>query len=88
MRTTLDLDGPVLRELKKLQKTERKSLGRLASDLIAQALGTRREAPPTPRAMTWTTRPMKARVDLSDKEAVRTAMEGADATAISGRRAR
>ena len=88
MRTTLDLDGPVLRELKKLQKTEGKSLGRLASDLIAQALGTRRDAPLKPREMTWTTRPMRARVDLSDKEAVRTAMEGADTTVTSGRRAR
>jgi hypothetical protein len=88
MRTTLDLDGPLLRELKKIQKTEGKSLGRVASDLIAQALGARRDAPRTPREVTWTTRPMDARVDLSDKEAVRTAMEGANTGVVSRRRAR
>ena len=36
MRTTLDIDGPILRELKKLQIKEGKSLGRLVSDLLAR----------------------------------------------------
>jgi predicted nucleic acid-binding protein len=37
-RTTVDIDAPVLRDLKRLQKQEGKSLGRLVSDLLAQAL--------------------------------------------------
>ena len=32
MRTTLDIDDPVLQELKKFQTKEGKSLGRLVSD--------------------------------------------------------
>ena len=38
MRTTLDIDDPVLRELKRRQAREGKSLGRLVSDLLARAL--------------------------------------------------
>ena len=38
MRTTLDIDGPVLHELKQRQTKEGKSLGRLVSDLLARAL--------------------------------------------------
>ena len=38
MRTTIDIDDPILRELKLLQQQQGKSLGRLASDLLAQAL--------------------------------------------------
>lgn len=38
MRTTLDIDDPVLHELKRLRAKEGKSLSRLASDLLARAL--------------------------------------------------
>ena len=38
MRTTLDIDDPVLKDLKRLQQRQGKSLGRLASDLLALAL--------------------------------------------------
>ena len=74
MRTTLDIDDPVLRELKRLQATEGKSLGRLVSDLLARALkenATPTAAPPP----TWIARPMGARVNLSDKEAVYRALD-------------
>ena len=37
-RTTIDIDAPILRDLKRRQKQEGKSLGRLVSDLLAQAL--------------------------------------------------
>lgn len=71
MRTTLDIEKPVLDDLKKLQKREKKPLGQLASSLLAQALkeqsaaGGNREI-----ELAWTTARMGARVDLSDKEAV------------------
>ena len=69
VRTTLDIDGPILRELKNRQAKEGKSLGRLVSDLLAHAL--KEETTLTndsPRA--WIAKPMGARVNLSDKEAV------------------
>ena len=44
MRTTVDIDDPILNDLKKLRKAERKSLGRLISDLLAQALQERKGA--------------------------------------------
>ena len=68
-RTTIDIDAPIVRDLKRLQKREGKSLGRLVSDLLAQALGARGARRTTP-GFAWTTRRMQARVDLADKEAV------------------
>jgi hypothetical protein len=70
MRTTIDLDAPVLRELKRLQKREGKSLGRLVSELVAEAMSGRTSRGSTDRPFRWISRPMGARVDLRDKEAV------------------
>ena len=69
MRTTLDIDDPVLRELKRLQAKEGKSLGRLVSDLLARALkeNSAPDAAPTPSR--WIARSMGARLNLSDMEA-------------------
>ena len=70
-RTTIDLDLTILRELKRRQQLEGKSLGRLASELLAAALERSvREGPPP---FVWTATPMDIRVDLEDKEAVRQA---------------
>jgi len=75
-RTTIDLDPTVLRELKRRAHREGKSLGRVASEVLGAAL--EREAPPTPPPpLAWSARPMGARVDLEDAEAVRRALEGA-----------
>ena len=68
-RTTLDIDGPLLKELKKLQKKEGRSLGKIVSQLLAEALA-RRKTAPEPLKLQWTSRPMRALVDLSDKEAI------------------
>jgi len=74
-RTTIDIEAPVLRELKRLQKREGKSLGQLISELIAAALAREQEATEQRRPFQWTSRPMGARVDLEDKEAVRAALD-------------
>ena len=74
MRTTLDIDAPILRELKRLQAKEGKTLGRLVSELLARALkedATRAAVPPP----SWTAKPMGARIDLSDRDAVYRALE-------------
>jgi hypothetical protein len=74
-RTTLNIDAPVLRDLKRVQKDEGKTLGRLVSDLLAEALGRRRKGRRRTEPFGWIARPLHARVDLSDKEAVRAALE-------------
>ena len=75
MRTTLDIDAPILEELKGLQAREKKSLGRLVSDLLAGALAARTATSGDERAQpVWIARPMQALVDLADKETVYAAM--------------
>jgi hypothetical protein len=66
-RTTLDIDTPLLRELKKLQKEEGRSLGKIVSQLLAEALARRKTAFEPPK-FHWVSRSMHALVDLSDKE--------------------
>jgi hypothetical protein len=75
MRTTIDIDDPILKEVKKLQQIEGKSLGRLISELLAQALQARRAATKTPASPRWFSRAMGARVDLLDKDALYAALE-------------
>jgi hypothetical protein len=76
-RTTLDIDTPLLRELKKLQAQERRSLGKIVSQLLAEALARRKSAPELSK-LQWTSRPMHALVDLSDKEAVYSVLDRDD----------
>lgn len=69
MRTTLDIDSSVLEELRRRQRRENKSLGQLASELLAHALAVTADEHPA-AALEWTVRPMGARVDLEDRDAV------------------
>lgn len=73
-RTTIDIDPAVLRQLKERTRREGKTLGRLVSELLARALRTERDA--ATQAFEWTSRPMRAHVDLEDKEALRRTLEG------------
>lgn len=71
-RTTIDIDAAVLRELERRKQREGKTLGRLVSELLATALDRgREEAPP----FEWHSQPMRALVDLEDKESVRRALD-------------
>ncbi len=73
-RTTLDIDATVLRELKRRQQREGKSLGQLASELLAVSLAA--DAPTAaPAPLAWTAHPMGARVDLDDKDALHAALD-------------
>lgn len=70
MRTTLDLDRSVLEQLKEQQRLQKnKTLGQLASELLAKALAQASEASAT-EPLAWTVQPMQARVDLEDSDAV------------------
>jgi hypothetical protein len=73
-RTTIDLDPTVLRELRRRSSREGKSMGPIASELLARAV-----AEPTDRPapdFTWTTADLgPPRIDLEDPEAVRRAID-------------
>ena len=73
MRTTLDLDPSVLAELKHRRQLEGKSLGQLASELLARALADEPAAGPPFR---FYSQPMGALIDLEDHDAVERALEG------------
>lgn len=69
-RTTIDLDGSVLAELKSRQVREARSLGAIASELLARALAeTAPPAAPLP-PLDWPAKDMRARVDIADRDAV------------------
>ena len=73
-RTTLDIDESVLRDLKRLQRKQGKSLGRLVSDLLAETLGrNQRDEPPVP--FVWHSQRMGALVDLDNKAAVQAILD-------------
>ncbi len=67
MRTTIDLDPTVLRELKLRASEERKSLGQVASELLAPALKRQRSSAGD---FVWTPARGHLLVDLEDKDAL------------------
>ena len=69
-RTTLNLDPSVMRELRERSAREHKSIGELASQLLA--IGLRGDAQPlAPPRFSWVSRDLgRPAVDLEDKEAL------------------
>lgn len=80
MRTTIDIEAPVLKELRELQKKEGGTLGEVVSRLLADALAHRPKKPIAPR-LNWTTKPMGALVDLADKDVVYAILDRTDRAA-------
>lgn len=70
MRTTLDIEDPVLEELREFGRAEGRSLGQAASELLAEALHGRKKIGKPAGRFAWKSHPMRARVDLADKDAV------------------
>ena len=68
-RTTLDLDQSVLAALRERGALEHKSMGQLASELLARELDERAEGNEPP-AFRWNSAPLGMRVDLEDKDAL------------------
>jgi len=69
-RTTLNLDPSVMRELRERSSRERKSIGKLASQLLARGLREEERAP-QPRSFSWVSHDLGTPlVDLEDKEAL------------------
>ena len=76
MRTTIDLDLTVVRELKRRSKGAGKSMGQLASELLAIALGEHENPLGATTDLKWIAKDLgRPRVDLEDKEAVRALLD-------------
>ena len=75
MRTTVDIDDPILREVKAIHKKEGRSMGAVVSALLADALARRRSQRSRP-PFRWTTRAMHARIPLADKDALYALLDG------------
>jgi hypothetical protein len=76
-RTTLDLDASVLSELRRRGQKEGKSMGQIASELLAKGLaeGADRDVP----ALEWISADLgEPLVDLEDKDAVWEALDADD----------
>lgn len=74
-RTTLDIDASILHELRRRGERERKSLGRVASELLARALDEPDDPARAPR-FRWITADLGVPlIDLEDKDAVQDAVD-------------
>lgn len=80
-RTTLNIDTPILAEVKQIQQEEGTSLGQVVTQLLAEALRHRNDLPEQPARLEWVSRPMGALVDLADRDAVYAILDGDDPAA-------
>lgn len=75
MRTTLDIEKPILDELRSLAQKRHRPMGNVASELLAEALKETADRAVPPAQFRWTGKQMHARVDLRDRDAVYDAMD-------------
>ncbi len=74
-RTTVDIEDPILDEVKRNAAAEGLSLGKAVSRLLAEALASHRVAKAGASSFRWRTAAMGARVDFTDKEALYSALD-------------
>jgi len=73
-RTTFDLDATVLADLRRRAAGEGKSMGQVASELLA--VGLRDETAVKARPLNWAKKEMGPfKIDLEDKEAVQSLLD-------------
>ena len=77
MRTTIDLDPTIVKELKRRSRGAGKSMGQLASELLATSLFEPEVRSADAQGLSWIAKDLgRPLVDLEDKEAVRALLEG------------
>lgn len=67
-RTTFDLDGTVLADLRRRSAAEGKSMGQVASELLA--VGLHKEIAEEQAPLNWARKDLGLKIDLEDKDAV------------------
>ena len=78
-RTTINLDATIIKELKRRSKGAGKSMGQLASELLATSLSEPARRLRKPGDLTWIAKDLgRPLVDLEDKEAVRALLDARD----------
>ena len=77
MRTTIDLDATVVKELKRRSQGAGKSMGQLASELLARSLREQEGRPARGPSLKWIAKDLgRPLIDLEDKEALRAVLDG------------
>ena len=74
-RTTIDIEDPILDEVKRNAAAEGLSLGKAVSRLLAEALASHQSTKSGAPPLRWRAAAMDARVDLADKEALYSALD-------------
>jgi hypothetical protein len=67
-RTTLNIETPILKEIKTLQNKEGLPMGKIISRLLSEALAKRKTGRVTTPSLRWVSRPMQATVNIADKD--------------------
>ena len=68
-RTTIDIDDPILKEIRAIQKKDGRSMGKIVSQLLAEALIKQKTFAKQPR-FNWISRPMGLLLDMADRDEV------------------
>jgi hypothetical protein len=66
-QTTIDIESPILTEVKNLQRQDGRSMSKIVSQLLAEPLAQRKNKAKVSR-FKWHSRRMRAFIDLSDKD--------------------
>lgn len=74
MRTTIDIDASLLRELKARKERDGKTLGRLVSEMIARCLADEDHEVPA-EDLRWPSKALHPRLDIGDKDALWRALD-------------
>jgi hypothetical protein len=74
-RTTVDIEAPLLAEMKQLQSREKKTLGQCVSEAVARYLAEKKSRVRKLPSFSWISHPLGLKVDIADKEAVYTALD-------------
>lgn len=77
MRTTINIDNPILEELKRLGKSKKKTVSSLVNELLATSLKQHdmKHSSDAKPQLSWNSRPMEALVDIEDKDALLRALD-------------
>ena len=74
-RTTINIDPTVLRQVKRLASSQRKTLTQVVSELLVDALAKQDKDVPEAR-LSWKAKSMRARIDLANKDAIYEVLDG------------